>query len=57
MTQDDRDNPINIASKWLKDNTEAWFGPAKSWTPEQRDHYCRDLGLLVVFVSECWPAK
>ena len=47
--------PIDIAHEWLKKNRQEWSGHISTWTPEQMNNYHRDLGLLVDFVTDCWP--
>lgn len=47
--------PIDIAHEWLKKSHQEWNGHISTWTPEQMDNYHRDLGLLVDFVTDCWP--
>ncbi len=47
--------PIDIAHEWLKKSRQEWNGHISTWTPEQMDNYHRDLGLLVEFVTDCWP--
>ena len=46
---------IDVAHGWLKKSRQEWNGHISTWTPEQMDNYHRDLGLLVDFVTECWP--
>lgn len=46
---------IDISHRWLKKNHQEWNGHISTWTPEQMDNYHRDLGLLVDFVTDCWP--
>lgn len=49
--------PIMIAREWLKKSHEAWHGPMVTWTAQQKDLYHVELGLLVEFVTECWPKE
>ncbi len=46
---------IDVAHEWLKKSRQEWNGHISTWTPEQMDNYHRDLGLLVDFVTDCWP--
>jgi len=46
---------IDVAHQWLKKSRQEWNGHISTWTPEQMDSYHRDLGLLVDFVTDCWP--
>ena len=46
---------ITVAHEWLRNSREEWLGPMREWTQENRDNYHRDLGLLVDFVTDCWP--
>lgn len=49
--------PIDIAHRWLKKRMEECGGLMSTWTPEEMDRYHRDLGLLVDFVTDCWPSS
>lgn len=51
------DERIAIVREWLTKQTESFLGPQMSWTPEERDNYHRDLGLLVDFVTDCWTKQ
>ncbi len=46
---------VDIAHQWLKKNRQEWNGPISTWTSEQMDRYHTDLGMLVDFVTDCWP--
>ena len=45
----------DVAHQWLKKQREDWHGHISIWTPQIKDQYHRDLGLLVDFVTDCWP--
>lgn len=47
--------PEDIAHEWLKKDRESYLGHISTWTPEQMDKYHTELGLLINFVTECWP--
>jgi hypothetical protein len=44
-----------VAHAWLKKQCEDVNGHMSTWTTETMDSYHRDLGLLVDFVTDCWP--
>lgn len=46
---------VELAHIWLKGQREQWDGPMNTWTDDAKDRYHRDLGLLVDFVTDCWP--
>lgn len=50
-----RKAPEDIAHEWLKKDRESYLGHISTWTPEQMDKYHTELGLLINFVTECWP--
>lgn len=47
--------PLDLARQWLKTNLEECYGPMRGWTPQQHNNYATNLGLLVDFVTDCWP--
>lgn len=50
-------DPIAIAHQWLKKQREDVHGHIGTWKPETMDNYHRDLGLLIDFVTDCWPKQ
>ena len=46
---------VDIAHQWLKKGRQKSNGPMSQWTTEAMDRYHADLGLLVEFVTDCWP--
>lgn len=46
---------VDVAHQWLKKSREEANGPISQWTSEEMDRYHTDLGLLVDFVTDCWP--
>ena len=46
---------IDVAHQWLKKQCEDVNGHISTWPSETMDRYHRDLGLLVDFVTDCWP--
>ena len=45
---------LDIAKEWLAEKYTALHGSSRSEWP--MDSYHRDLGLLIDFVTDCWPS-
>lgn len=63
LTKTTHENPTPLpagsvlAHQWIKKQREDISGPMRNWNTLEMDNYHRDLGILVDFVTDCWPIK
>jgi hypothetical protein len=57
VDQTDANMHIGVAQDWLKQHLSEFLGPRNEWDTAQVDSYHAQLGLLVNFVTDCWPSR
>jgi hypothetical protein len=50
-----KDNLLKIPQEWLKKSMEKTYGKSDKWDHETWEEFYSNFGLLVDFVTDCWP--